>query len=327
VNITPLGQNLLLSMDKFNVGARFANKIWNASRYILMNIEGIRIENPNTEALDTVDRWILTRFEETVQSAGKALEEYRLNDTSALLYEFFWHEFCDWYIEISKIKLYSQDETLCSQAASMLVRVLDGCMRLLHPIMPFITEEIWQLLPLKRDKKSIMHADYPLYDAKNVFPESREPMQALKELNYAIRNIRGEMNVPPELEAEVLIKVKKESVRQVIEEQRDVIRFLSKLKKIVFGGDIEKPPASAFAVGDGYEIYLPLKGLIDIEMEKARLSKELTRLTVDIERSEHKLKNESFLRKAPREVVEKERERLSISEKARERVHGILQSL
>jgi valyl-tRNA synthetase len=327
VNITPLGQNLLLSMDKFNVGARFANKIWNASRYILMNIEGIQIENLGTEALDTVDRWILTRFEETVQGTHRALEEFRLNDASAILYEFFWHEFCDWYIEISKIKLYSDDETQRSHAASMLVRVLDGCMRLLHPIMPFITEEIWQLLPLKRDKPSIMSADYPVYDKKNVFPDAKEPMQVLKEINYNIRNIRGEMNVPPELEAEVLIKTKKERVRRVIEEHQDVIKFLSRLKKITSGEDIEKPPASAFAVGDGYEISLPLKGLIDIEMEKARLSKELAKLIGDIERSARKLKNESFLQKAPREVVEKERERLSVNEKARERVHGILQSL
>ncbi len=327
VNITPLGQNLLLSMDKFNVGARFANKIWNASRYILMNIKDIELREVKKEVLDTADKWIMTLYEETVKKMNVVLEEYRLNEASSLIYEFFWHEFCDWYIEISKVKLYCEDEESRSHAAAMLVQILEGCMRLLHPIMPFITEEIWQLLLVRKEIKSIMISEYPVYNKKNVYPKSKERINILKEINYNIRNIRGEMNVPPELEAEVVIKTKEDRIRLVIEESMEVISFLSGLKKITYGGDIMKPEGSAFAVGIGYEIYLPLKDLIDIKKEKTRLTKELEKVDGEICKSRNKLSNDAFINKAPSSVVEKERERLLASENAYERVSGILESL
>ncbi|MBA7540742.1 Valine--tRNA ligase [subsurface metagenome] len=327
VNITPLGQNLLLSMDKFNVGARFANKIWNASRYILMNIKDIELREVKKEVLDTADKWIMTLYEETVKKMNVVLEEYRLNEASSLIYEFFWHEFCDWYIEISKVKLYCEDEESRSHAAAMLVQILEGCMRLLHPIMPFITEEIWQLLSVRKEIKSIMISEYPVYNKKNVYPKSKERINILKEINYNIRNIRGEMNVPPELEAEVVIKTKEDRIRLVIEESMEVISFLSGLKKITYGGDIIKPEGSAFAVGIGYEIYLPLKDLIDIEKEKTRLTKELEKVDGEICKSRNKLSNDAFINKAPSSVVEKERERLLASENAHERVSGILENL
>jgi len=327
VNITPLGQNLLLSMDKFNVGARFANKIWNASRYISMNIKDIELREVKKEVLDTADKWIMTLYEETVKKMNVVLEEYRLNEASSLIYEFFWHEFCDWYIEISKVKLYCEDEESRSHAAAMLVQILEGCMRLLHPIMPFITEEIWQLLSVRKEIKSIMISEYPVYNKKNVYPKSKERINILKEINYNIRNIRGEMNVPPELEAEVVIKTKEDRIRLVIEESMEVISFLSGLKKITYGGDIIKPEGSAFAVGIGYEIYLPLKDLIDIKKEKTRLTKELEKVDGEICKSRNKLSNDAFINKAPSSVVEKERERLLASENAHERVSGILENL
>ena len=327
VNITPLGQNLLLSMDKFNVGARFANKIWNASRYILMNIKDIELREVKKEVLDTADKWIMTLYEETVKKMNVVLEEYRLNEASSLIYEFFWHEFCDWYIEISKVKLYCEDEESRSHAAAMLVQILEGCMRLLHPIMPFITEEIWQLLSVRKEIKSVMISEYPVYNKKNVYPKSKERINILKEINYNIRNIRGEMNVPPELEAEVVIKTKEDRIRLVIEESMEVISFLSGLKKITYGGDIIKPEGSAFAVGIGYEIYLPLKDLIDIKKEKTRLTKELEKVDGEICKSRNKLSNDAFINKAPSSVVEKERERLLASENAHERVSGILENL
>jgi valyl-tRNA synthetase len=327
VNITPFGQNLLLSMDKFNTGARFANKIWNASRYILMNIEGIEICDVEEQDLDTSDRWILTLFERAGRDMNKYLSEYRLSDTSSLIYEFFWHEFCDWYIEISKLKLYSDDAGKRSHAASMLLKILDGCMRLLHPLMPFITEEIWQRLPLKRESKSIMISSYPVFQKANVYTKSIKPVEILKEITYNIRNVRGELRVPPELKADVLVKTTDEMVGKVIEEHGEVIRFLARLGRIDSGGDLEKPPGSASSVGSGYEVYLPLIGLIDIDKERLRLRKEFDRLTSEIERSEHKLTKSEFIKKAPPSVVEKERERLESHKEARERVSGILGSL
>jgi valyl-tRNA synthetase len=327
VNITPFGQNLLLSMDKFNAGARFANKIWNASRYILMNIEGIEFRDVEDRDLDTPDRWILTLFERVKRDMNRFLGKYRLSDASSLVYEFFWHEFCDWYIEISKLKLYSDDPSKRSHAASMLLRILDGCLRLLHPIMPFITEEIWQRLPLKREIKSIMIASYPVYEEAHVYAESIQPIEVLKELTYNIRNIRGELRVPPEMKADILVKTTDEMVRRVLEELGEVIRFLARLKRIEIGGDLAKPPGCASSVGSGYEVYLPLVGLIDIDKERSRLQKELERLTGEIERSDRKLNKSEFITKAPQSIVERERERLESHREARERVNGILESL
>jgi len=327
VNITPPGQNLLLSMNKFNVGARFANKIWNASRYILMNIEGITPLFPEEKELDTADRWILTLYQETVRRMNQSLSKYRLNDVSSLIYEFFWHEFCDWYIEISKVKLYSSDETARSRAAGMLVYILEGCLRLLHPIMPFITEEVWQRLPIKREKKSIMVSDYPVYDRKSIYRDSVNKIEILKQVCYSIRNIRGEMNVPPEKKTPVMIRTEKNEVMDVVEEHIEVIKFLARLTDVEYGNDIKKPEGSASAVGSGYEIYLPLKGLIDIEREKERLSKELSRIDIEIERAKNKLENKSFIKKAPREIINKEKKRLDEYKMAYQRIEGILESL
>jgi len=309
VNITPLGQNLLLSMDKFNIGARFANKIWNASRYLLMNIEGVPLHEVAEDELDTADRWIVSLYQETVKKMNRYLGEYKLNEVSSLIYEFFWHEFCDWYIEMSKVKLYSDDMSKKSHAASMLVHLLEGCMRLLHPLMPFITEEIWQRIPVEKNRKSIMISEYPEY--QNVqYPESISKIDLLKEIVYTVRNIRGEMNVPPELKAKVLIKELGKEVRAVVEENREILLFLAKLETIQCEKGIEKPEGSASAVGSGYEVYLPLKDLIDFEREKKRLEKERGKLEIEIKKCRSKLENREFIEKAPAEIIDKEKERL-----------------
>ena len=288
------------------------------------------------EELDSADRWILTLFEDTVKDMNRYLGGYKLMEASSLIYEFFWHEFCDWYIELSKVKLYSDDSQDRSHAAWMLIRVLEGSLRLLHPIMPFITEEIWQRLPWQRlpgqklpgqRPKSIMVAPYPDYNKKNVYRESVERMDVIKELVYNIRNIRGELNVPPELKAEVLIKTSSKIVSSVIETQMEVILSLAKLRSIEYGGDMKKPGESASAVGSGYEVYLPLRGLIDVEKEKGRLGKEHDRLEAEISRSSEKLKNKEFLTKAPEKIVQREQDRVDSHIKARDRVKGILDSL
>jgi valyl-tRNA synthetase len=339
VNITPMGQNLLLSMDKFNIGSRFANKIWNASRYILMNIDSetkkgekfliMKKDVIDPVELDTADRWILTVYEETIKKVTGCLEEFRLNEASSLIYEFFWHEFCDWYIEISKVKLYGKDEKDRARAAGMLLRILEGCMRLLHPIMPFITEEVFQLIHSITDDSvtSIMISQYPVFNKNNVYDESKERIELLKEINYNIRNIRGEMNVPPELKAAALIRTQNDYILEVIDENKDVVIFLSKLEKIICGPEIEKPEKSAFAVGSGYEVYIPLTGLIDLDREKLRLSKELVKLEAEITKSENKLGNDQFIIRAPESVVQKERDRVETGNKNHTRILAILQSL
>ncbi len=327
VNITPMGQNLLLSMDKFNVGARFANKVWNASRYILMNIEGIAIVSIDGLELDDADRWILSLYQDTVKRMNLFLSEYRLNDASSLVYEFFWHEFCDWYIEISKVKLYSDDRKDQSHAASMLLFILEGCTRLLHPFMPFITEEIWQRLPGEKPAPGIMVARYPDIKYPVVHQESPDRIAVLKEVVYTIRNIRGEMHVPPELMVKVLIRVQQQGVKATVDEYGEVIKFLARLERIESGSNLTKPTGSASAVGNGFEVYLPLEGIIDLEKERTRLEKEAERLEVELQQSRSKLENEEFLQKAPAPVVERERERLESTRESYERVLRLLRSL
>lgn len=327
IDLIPSGQNLLLSMDKFNVGARFANKIWNASRYILMNIQGIRIEGVKEESLDAPDKWVLSLYEEIVQKMNLFFEEFRFNEASSLIYEFFWHEFCDWYVEISKVRLYGSDEKLRSHAASMLVQILEGCLRLLHPIMPFITEHIWQLLPIRKEKKSLMICEYPVHHGNKEYAESRQKIELLKEIVYTIRNIRGEMKVPPELKAAVMVKTSERSVEAVIEETQEVIQFLCRLKSLSYGKDVVKMSGCASAVGNGYEVYLDLKGLIDKEKEKRRLEKELEKLENEIKRCRTKLQTTDFLKRAPSSVVKREKERLATNEKAHRRVLDILNGI
>ena len=327
VAITPLGQNLLLSMEKFNIGLRFANKIWNASRFILMNVENIDLKPPSEGDLDISDRWILTVFNETVKKVLNSFDAYRINEAASLIYEFFWHEFCDWYVELTKVRLYGEDIKKKSVACYILVKVLDGSLRLLHPFMPFITEEIWQRLSLKKDKPSIMVSDYPEYKPDEVFPESVEKIQTLKELCYIVRNIRGEMRVPPEKKISVLIKTATDQTESIIAAQIDAIKFLTRASEIKYGRDVKKPPSSGSGVGNGVEVYVPLKGIIDIEKEMERLNKELVKLENDIMRSERKLGNEDFLNKAPKDVVEREKKALEESISARERLKSLLDSL
>ncbi|MFW6139155.1 MAG: valine--tRNA ligase [Spirochaetota bacterium] len=332
VNISPMGQNLLLSMDKFNTGARFANKIWNASRYILMNIKEISPDalDPvvDVDNLDTAEKWILTRYQETIKQMNNFLRKYRLSDASSCIYDFFWHEFCDWYIETSKVKLYSGDPELRARAAAILLLVLEGSMKLLHPVMPFITEEVWQLLPLKnRQKNSIMVAEYPRFEKNYVFPEIKEKMALLQEIVYNIRNIRGEMNVPPEMKARVVIKALNGTIHKVLMENDPQIRFLANLDKLTWSPEAQKPSKSASAVGTGYEVYLPLEGLIDLDKEKARLEKERRKLEDEIEKCRQRLQNPQFLNRAPSEVVEREKNRLSAHEESHRRIRYIMASL
>jgi valyl-tRNA synthetase len=193
--------------------------------------------------------------------------------------------------------------------------------------MPFITEEVWQRLPVRKERKSIMIAPYPAHDPKRVFRGGREKIVILKEITYCIRNIRGEMNVPQEMKARALVRTKDRKVTKVIEEFRDAILLLSRLESVEHGEGIQKPEASASAVGKGFEVYVPLKGLIDIEKEKTRLNKELAKLGQDIALTEKRLENSDFVARAPAEVVESQRARLADYESAVARIAGILRSL
>jgi valyl-tRNA synthetase len=208
-----------------------------------------------------------------------------------------------------------------------LLKILEGVLRLLHPLMPFVTEEIWQKLPLRKKEKSIMISEYPTYNGNNVFRESTAKIDLLKDITYGVRNIRGELRVPPELRVSVLIRTKSTRVIELLKEMEDTMKFLARVEKIEYGSKVVKPEGSASAVGTGYELYLPLKGLIDIERERVRLQKELERLESEIMKCRTKLENDDFLSKAPSEIIAREEQRLESHDSTRRRVSGILTSL
>jgi valyl-tRNA synthetase len=300
----------------------FANKLWNASRFVLMNITGCSIldtgylmgessiQHPASSIqLTLCDKWIRSRFNSLVQDVTDALESYRFSDAAQSLYDFLWHEYCDWYLELAKMRIYDQEDATGRRTAQYVAwQVLEKTLRLLHPIMPFITEEIWQHLP--HDGESIMVADWP-EASPDVFDEKAESdMQLLIDVIRAIRNIYSEMSVPPSSRAQVLIQTSDDAVRSVLIEHAQYIYRLANASKVIIEADIQKPASSAAAVVRGLvEIYVPLTGLIDIEKEKERLTNRLEKTIAELDRTDKKLANESFLTKAPADIIAKERDK------------------
>jgi len=304
------GNDLRFHPERLEATRNFSNKIWNASRYVLLNLEDYE-EGPRGE-LTLADRWILSRYASTVEKGTEALENFDLGEAGRLLYEFIWNEFCDWYIELTKPRLYNGNnnkQVLARHTAqSVLLEVLEGTLRLLHPFMPFLTEEIWQTLPVQGD--SIMMQSWPELPAyQDAVAEGN--MTLLMEAIKAIRNIRAEMKVAPGQKVEILILAPDALQRAVIEAGKaDILKLAGGASVELLETLAEKPSQAASAVLEGVEIYLPLKGLMDLDKEVARLEKEISLATLDQQSLEAKLSNPGFTGKAPAQVVAKERERL-----------------
>ena len=304
------GNDLRFHPERLESTRNFTNKIWNASRYVLLNLEDY--EEGARGELALVDRWILSRYASTVEKGTEALENFDLGEAGRLLYEFIWNEFCDWYIELTKPRLYNgsnNQEVLARHTAqSVLLEVLEGTLRLLHPFMPFLTEEIWQALPVQGD--SIMMQSWPEEPAyQDVVAEGN--MTLLMEAIKAIRNIRAEMKVAPGQKVEILILAPDVLQRAVLETGKaDILKLAGGASVELFETLTEKPSQAASAVLEGVEIYLPLKGLMDLDKEVARVEKEISMATLDRQSLEAKLSNSGFTSKAPAQVVAKEQERL-----------------
>ena len=285
----------------------FANKLWNASRFVLMNLDGMDT-NPSSLKLELCDRWILSRYNSVIQEVTDALSTYRFNDSAQILYDFVWHEFCDWYLELAKIRIYDKEDVYGRQSAQYIVwKVLEGTLRLLHPIMPFITEEIWQHLP--HEGESIMIAPWPKAETNMIDKSLEKDMTIIMDIIRSVRNILSEMNVPPSKKAEVLIQASDGNINGLLIENLNYIYRLANASKVIVEPVIQKPSSSATAVVGEIEIYVPLAGLIDVEKEKDRLTKSLEKAIADLERINVRLSDESFLSKAPENIINKERER------------------
>ncbi len=309
IAITPSGQNLLLSMDKFNIGKHFANKIFNASRYVLSNYSNEKIESDlNKFELSFGDKWILSKLQNTIEKVNSALEKYRFQEYANIVYEFFWHQFCDWYLEISKVGLYKSDEKTKIKTLSVLFFVLREALKLLHPVMPFITEDIYQKLPNK-DAESIMISKWPDVISKLKFDDIEDYMEIVKRLISGVRNIKKLMNIKPSQEIKILVESSEKAKLEIIKFMEREIKFLANISDISIGEHINRPEHSATFVTDNIEIFIPLEGLIDFEKEKERITGKLTDMEKELSKVNKKLENKNFMEKAKPEAVAKVKEK------------------
>ena len=300
------GQDVRYSTDKMDAAWNFINKIWNASRYALMNVGDLTADQVDITGEKTLaDKWILTRLNQTIGKVTELFEKFEFGEAGRLLYRFIWDDFCDWYIEMSKETLAGDDEATKLTTRSILVYVLDNTLRLLHPIMPFVTEEIWQSVP--HVGESLVVATYPTVHPEQMDEQAAEEMEFLMDFIRSVRTVRNEMNTPLSKPINIIAKVSDAAHYAILKENESYIARFSNPEEFVYGEDVEAPSDAVTSVITGAEIYLPLAGLINIEDEIARLEKEAEKLQQEVDRVEKKLSNEKFVAKAPAAVVEAER--------------------
>jgi valyl-tRNA synthetase len=305
-----MGRDIRLSEERISGYRNFANKVWNACRFTLMNLEDYDPAAATPDLpLTVVDAWIMSRLQEVSRETASRLGAYEFDQAANVLYQFIWHEFCDWYLELIKPRLHDQEDAPGRRhCQEVLLRVLSAILRLLHPFMPFITEEIWQKLP--GASGSIMTAPYPLMEVGLVNPQAEAEMGLVMEAITAIRNLRGEMNVPPASKVEVFLRSADPWSLAALEGHRQAVMLLARVKELHHNADAI-PAAAAKAVVDRVEIFMPLTGVIDFKEEERRLAKEMEKISKELAQAQRKMANEDFLAKAPPEVVNKEKERLN----------------
>ncbi|MBR4004525.1 MAG: valine--tRNA ligase [Treponema sp.] len=336
------GQDVLVDKDSFKMGSRFCNKVWNASRYILGNLEGRNLVPVKDSDLTELDKWIYACLNRAVENARAAFESYRYNDAASALYEYFWNDFCDWYVEATKLSFKNGDDAEKDRAASVLLNVMEESLRLLHPCIPFVTEEIYGKLPLSEiaenrkkagEQKIISNSTYAdlLVDAP--YPEVQEGrnneeitkrFEVLKELIRNIRGLRVECGLDPASKLHVAVKIIAGSSAEVIKEKTDMVELLAGVRQIDF---VDNAPAKSIGtVGTGFEAFLLVDEGINTEQLKARFEKEIAEEEAVVKKSEAKL-NGNFAQHAPAEVVQAERDKMAESQRRIEKLSGYLKSL
>jgi valyl-tRNA synthetase len=301
------GRDVKMSEKRVEGYRHFINKLWNASRFALMHVHLDSTTIPDG-AFSLPNQWILSRSESVIQSAGEALEAYHFNDAAGLLYQFVWHELCDWYLEVVKPALYGKEgDAILEQTRAVLWRVLKNTLISLHPFIPFVTEEIWYMLP--GTQGSIMNARLP-QDSDPSFgqfvnPESEQQMAIIINIITGVRNIRGEMNLAPSLKLNALIQTDLSVISDTIRQHGDIIIHLARLERLSVDVLGERPKAAATAIVEGAIIYVSLEGILDLTKEIQRLEKEIEKLNDELNGVSKKLNNDDFLSKAPVDIIEK----------------------
>ncbi|EPY12790.1 valyl-tRNA synthetase [Paenibacillus alvei A6-6i-x] len=300
------GQDLRFRWERVEQARNFANKIWNASRFVLMNLEGFTYADIDiTGELGTADRWILHRMNETAREITRLMDAYEFGETGRVLNNFIWDDLCDWYIEFAKLSLYGSNEQAKKKTQSVLAYVLDHTMRMIHPFMPYISEEIWQHLP--HSGETVTLAEWPVYRAEFEAPEAVREMTLLMDMIRAVRNIRAEVNVPMSKKVELIVKPTDRMVEANITNNLEFVERFCGTSKLEVSIEAAAPNKAMTAIVTGAELYLPLAGLLDIDQEIARLQKEVEHLNKEVERVDKKLANQGFIAKAPASVIDEER--------------------
>jgi valyl-tRNA synthetase len=301
------GRDIKLSEERIAGYRHFVNKLWNSARLVLMNLDGDDPARDGEAVHSLADRWVLSRLHQVSEEVSRALEEYRFNDGASVCYQFVWHEFCDWYLEMAKEGIYSENGAVRESTLSMLVTALKAVVKLLHPFMPFVTEEIWQKLP--GVKESIMTAPFPNAAEFSYDVEAMQEMAVLMGAITGIRNIRGEMNIPPSKKVDIVVEAPVLKDAEILRNNIPSIRSLAKVESIEIGPCVAKPKGSATAVFGQNQVHVILKGLLDFEEEKKRLRKELTKAEKDLQMLDRKLSNSQFREKAAAEIIEEVQEK------------------
>jgi valyl-tRNA synthetase len=327
IYLTPSGQDLLFDEKRLETGKFFANKLWNAARLVQMRLgdEDLSKVRETQLSLTLADRWILSRFANAVKDTTRNLKTYRFNEAANILYHFAWNEYCDWYLELVKPRWSEEADPADRRVARWVAwKVLDGILRLLHPFMPFVTEELWQALP--HDGEALALAAWPRAKKAWFDADAEREIAFLQELVVAVRNLRAENNVGPGKRVNVVVRGREDQLA-LIERLSDQIRPLARIETLTLSRDGARPPVAASAVVAGAEVFLPLEGLVDLEAERERLVREADKLLNDLEGTRKKLRNQDFLRKARPEIVEKEKQRLATLEETLEKLKRAQDSL
>ncbi|HDL7341617.1 valine--tRNA ligase [Yersinia enterocolitica] len=317
------GRDINWDMKRLEGYRNFCNKLWNASRFVLMNTEGQDCgQNGGEMVLSLADRWILAEFNQTIKAYREAMDTYRFDLAANILYEFTWNQFCDWYLELAKPVMNSGSEAELRGTRHTLIEVLEALLRLAHPIIPYITETIWQRVKTLKGitADTIMLQPFPEYDASQVDEKALSDLEWIKQTIIAVRNIRAEMNIAPGKPLEVMLRGANAEAQRRVRENQSFIQSLARLSSLTLLPEGDKGPVSVTKLVEGAEVLIPMAGLIDKATELERLAKEVAKLEAEIERIEGKLSNEGFVARAPEAVVAKERERMAACAEAKQKL-------
>lgn len=314
VDLSAEGQDINLSEKQFEIGRNFSNKVWNSFRFIAMQMESCPPARPQlpdaSKVTELADRWILSRYNSAVAGITEGLENYKLHEAMNSVYQFFWNDYCDWYLELIKDRMYNGSDEVKIQTLSTALYLMEGIMKLMHPIVPFISEEIWQRLAPRKDGESIMVQKWETADRSWIKPEVDIEFELIQKVIVSIRNIRSEMNISPAKKTDLAVICRDAKLLGLLNTAEAYIKSLARVENFTAAASVQKPKNAASAVVAGIELYVPLEGIIDVEVERTRLSKEIARLEGQVEGITKKLDNADFVAKAPPQVIEKEKAKL-----------------